>query len=187
MSMGESGMNGGWVYRGQDMGQPPKQKRSAPPLWAQRITKVRKDAGLSQTMFGKKLGLSQSAISDWESGKAEPNFSQVIDIIRVTGADPAWLLIGDDPSRGDTYGALIAEVQKKNGNFAWVFAEAAKLFAEEGIKADLGFLVSYTHKILSAAGEGSDDASAKEAIFRKLEDERAELRQDLDQIRKKRM
>lgn len=48
---------------------------------------IRKEKGISQAMLGEKLNLPQSAISNYESGKFQPNISllcQISDILGVS-------------------------------------------------------------------------------------------------------
>ena len=44
---------------------------------------LRKLAGYSQAKLGKQIGVSQSAVKLWESGKCEPSISNVIALAKV--------------------------------------------------------------------------------------------------------
>src|SRR5437773_2514162 len=42
------------------------------PDWAQRVGTLRKELGLKQVQFAAKFGVTQAAISRWESGAKQP-------------------------------------------------------------------------------------------------------------------
>lgn len=48
---------------------------------------AREDAGLSQTEFGARLGVSQTRVSRWERGKEYPDVMQMRAIAEMTGHD----------------------------------------------------------------------------------------------------
>jgi len=54
------------------------------------IKKLRKQLGLNQTEFGKKIGKSLRAIQEWESGRREPSKLTVELISSVFGIDEGW-------------------------------------------------------------------------------------------------
>lgn len=63
------------------------------PVMTQLI-KARKAAGLSQATLAKRLGVTQTALSYWESGKRAPSFAEVARWAAALGlalytADPA--------------------------------------------------------------------------------------------------
>ncbi len=43
-------------------------------MFGERLKKLREKNGISQAELARKLGLSQGAVGNWESGKREPNF-----------------------------------------------------------------------------------------------------------------
>lgn len=51
-----------------------------------RIRAARKSTGLNQAEFGKKLGVSQPAISNWESGREKPNPSVISKLAEMTNS-----------------------------------------------------------------------------------------------------
>lgn len=62
-----------------------------------RIRKIRKKLGLSQTDFAKKLGLkSKMGVSHYENGTADPDISTVLKICKMGGVTENWLLYGND-------------------------------------------------------------------------------------------
>lgn len=52
-----------------------------------RIKEFRQEQNLSQTEFGKKLGVSQDTVSLWERGKGLPSILDIIKIIEVFSTD----------------------------------------------------------------------------------------------------
>jgi len=53
---------------------------------------IRKDKGLTQTEFGRKIGLAQSYVADLERGRNKPSFDTLAKIMRVFCVNPYWLL-----------------------------------------------------------------------------------------------
>ena len=49
------------------------------------ITKLRKQHGLTQIEFAKKLHVTQSAVSHWESGRSMPDTTQLVNIAELFG------------------------------------------------------------------------------------------------------
>lgn len=63
-----------------------------------RVKFARKQAGLNQTEFAKKLGLSgPTAISKYELSQREPELALLVKIARLGNVDPGWLLTGKEP------------------------------------------------------------------------------------------
>lgn len=60
-----------------------------------RIKELRKALRLNQTEFGAKIGLSQGAITGYESGIRSPSDAVILSICRTYGASEAWLRYGD--------------------------------------------------------------------------------------------
>jgi transcriptional regulator with XRE-family HTH domain len=48
------------------------------PEWAQRVTALRRKLGLRQAEFGKHFGVTQAAVSKWESGQKGPSVANYI-------------------------------------------------------------------------------------------------------------
>lgn len=60
-----------------------------------RIRALRKALNLNQTAFGARIGLSQGAITGYESGIREPSDAVIMAICRVYGVDEIWLRTGE--------------------------------------------------------------------------------------------
>lgn len=62
--------------------------------WADRVRKVRRDAGLSQAELADRLGVTRQAVGLWETGHYEPRdivrLAQLIE--REFGVSAAWML-----------------------------------------------------------------------------------------------
>ena len=59
---------------------------------AERILKLRKDAGLSQEAFAEKLGVSRQSVSKWESGNVMPDLDKVVAMCELFGISTDYLL-----------------------------------------------------------------------------------------------
>lgn len=71
---------------------------------------ARKAEGLSQRVLGDRSGLTQAQISRFESGKADPRLSSLVELARAVGVEvmlvpadavPAALALGARPESGD--------------------------------------------------------------------------------------
>lgn len=60
-----------------------------------RIKTVRKSAGLTQELFGKKVGVSASAEQKWELGLAVPSDAVIMLICRNFSVNETWLRTGE--------------------------------------------------------------------------------------------
>ena len=60
----------------------------------ERIKLIRKHLGLNQKEFGDILGVSQRAVSNWESGRNEPSIEVLNSISTKWAINPTWLLTG---------------------------------------------------------------------------------------------
>lgn len=64
-----------------------------------RIKEVRRKSGLSQTKFGERLGVSLSAVQQWELGMTAPRDSAIKLMSQEFGVNETWLRTGDgDPA-----------------------------------------------------------------------------------------
>lgn len=59
-----------------------------------RIRQIRKDQGLNQIEFAKKINRSRSAVLTWEGGNAEPDAASFALICNVFDVNPDWLKTG---------------------------------------------------------------------------------------------
>ncbi len=63
---------------------------------AERILKLRKEAGLSQEAFAEKLGVSRQSVSKWESGNVMPDLDKVVAMCELFGVSTDYLLTGKE-------------------------------------------------------------------------------------------
>ena len=62
-----------------------------------RLYELRKKAGLSQALLGKAVGVSNKAVSKWESGKAKPGVDVIRRLSDVLGVSVDELLDEQEP------------------------------------------------------------------------------------------
>lgn len=98
------------------------------------LARHRRSLGHSQQRVAEALGMTQAAVSQWESGARTPNDRQLVALARLYRLDPGQLLDGgdgDDPVNGD-----LAEM---------LFRSEADHFpsARPGLRRFLAFLKSY--------------------------------------------
>ncbi len=67
--------------------------------FAERISKLRMEKGLSQFQLSQLLGVKRSVVSYYESGDRLPSFDVLIEMSRVFNVTTDYLLKGKDASR----------------------------------------------------------------------------------------
>lgn len=67
----------------------------------ERIRQVRKDAGLSQSEFGRVLGVSLSAVFKWESGENEMSDAVILLLCQKFHISEVWLRTGAGEMHGE--------------------------------------------------------------------------------------
>lgn len=60
----------------------------------ERIKTARKMRGLTQTMLSDLIGLSQSAVSEWESGRTDPTTDSLLSLATSLNVSFEWLATG---------------------------------------------------------------------------------------------
>ena len=63
----------------------------------ERITFVRKAAGLTQEQLGEKLGVTRQAVSKWESNQATPDALTIARLCAELGVSADFVLLGKEP------------------------------------------------------------------------------------------
>jgi transcriptional regulator with XRE-family HTH domain len=175
------------LFRRVAKGRPPKANPGDRPAWAQRILEARVRAGLSQTQLAEQIGRSQSTIADYETGASEPDFATLERIGVETDVTAAWIAFGvGDPDQGDGFSLGSFERHKHDRLFVFAFSQAAKVFYEEGLQADLSFLIKYTLRLLRMAKTPNGGAQAEDRIREAMDTEREEVRAELKAILDKR-
>lgn len=59
------------------------------------IRKLRRDKGLSQFELAELLGINQSAVAQWETGKTAPNFKRLKKLAEILGCSVDDLMKDD--------------------------------------------------------------------------------------------
>jgi transcriptional regulator with XRE-family HTH domain len=169
-------------------GRPPKQPTANKPAWAVRLKEARQRAGFSQQTLADRIVVSQSTIGGWEMGVSEPNLTTIERLAHACGVSPAWLVFGvGEPTEHNALAFAVLDRHKHDKLFTFAFHEAARLFAEEGLHADLPYLASYVLKLLRET-EGTDgQRGAQQRILAALEAERTHIREELDAVLKNRL
>lgn len=62
-----------------------------------RIKAIRKEAGMTMTEFGKRIGVTMNYVYMMESGKREPSVATAREICRQFSVDAHWLATGEGP------------------------------------------------------------------------------------------
>jgi len=57
-----------------------------------RIRQARKEFRMNQTQLARKVGVSLTTISDWETGKTSPSLEHLATLSKVLHKDPAWFI-----------------------------------------------------------------------------------------------
>jgi transcriptional regulator with XRE-family HTH domain len=100
----------------------------------ERLTQQRKAMGLNQEALGEAMGgMSKQGISHWETGRYEPNITQLARLCEVLDCTADWLLLGKSPEdlppdaiqEAKFFNKLTPEGKKRWRNLRPVFGEAA--------------------------------------------------------------
>ena len=51
--------------------------------FAEKLKYYRRESGLRQSDIARRLGISQNAVSSWETGRTEPNLGQISELCRI--------------------------------------------------------------------------------------------------------
>ena len=68
------------------------EERTATELFGQRLARLREDAGLSQSGLARRVGSSQSAISQMEAGDRSPSYGMLVQLADALGVTLAYLV-----------------------------------------------------------------------------------------------
>lgn len=81
--------------------------------FGQRLKRLRVESGLTQEELGKKIKLSKSNISKYESGDVEPNMQTIIEISRLFKCSTDFLLgATDDPGEKAKENELTFDIER---------------------------------------------------------------------------
>lgn len=101
-----------------------------------RIKELRKAKGITQVQLCKKLGIFQSSLSLWESGKFEPDLKSVFKLCEILECTADYLL-----GRTDENGYILSHEERKIDNLYMHLAQEAQdmQLPEEDIEMILDF------------------------------------------------
>jgi len=105
-----------------------------------KLRNLRIQRELTQTELAEKLGTSQSAITSWESGRREPDFSTIrklADFFRV----PMVALLPSDDNVEEDYVSEVSESLHANPKLKLLF-DRTKNFSDKDLNALLGIVDS---------------------------------------------
>jgi transcriptional regulator with XRE-family HTH domain len=74
-----------------------------PMTFGRRLAETRNARGITQAELARALGVSRGAVSQWESGKNDPDFENAQKAANYLAVDFAWLITGETMAGGGTY------------------------------------------------------------------------------------
>jgi len=98
---------------------PPTQKSIE---MGRRIRTQRELLGFTQAALGAKIGVSENAITQYETGRSSPRRERIPALLDVLGKSIGWLLTGDEPDE---------EVRAQTEDERSILVEARKLTSEK--------------------------------------------------------
>lgn len=78
-----------------DKNTPPDSGSSSAGEFGARLTRLREDAGLTQSGLARRIGSSQSAVSQLESGERKPSYEMIRQIAEALGVTPGYVVGGE--------------------------------------------------------------------------------------------
>ena len=93
------------------------------------IREARRRAGLTQQQLAERLGTTQSALARIESGRTEPSFRRVVEIVRACGLDLEPRLVESDDADWSVASrnlSLDVDTRVRNHQAALQFAAAGR-------------------------------------------------------------
>ena len=74
-----------------------RRKAESPRLesFGERLARLREDAGLSQSALARRIGASQSAVSQIEAGERSPSYGMLMQLAEALGVSVAYLVGAD--------------------------------------------------------------------------------------------
>lgn len=97
----------------------------------ERIRQARKSKGLSQTDLAQRIGVTQPAIANWESGIHDPRRLTLAKLAEALEASLDWLAAGDRSSAESDKHAAAAYIRRPVWHVPVISIRAAALFARD--------------------------------------------------------
>ncbi len=70
-------------------------------MFAENIKKRRKELGLAQSMMAMQLGVGQTTVSGWETGRSTPSLKKPQKIAALLGCSVSYLVQEDESKRSE--------------------------------------------------------------------------------------
>jgi len=70
----------------------PTDPQSAAEIFGQRLARLRDEAGLSQSAMARRIGVSQSAVSQIEAGDRSPSYGMLVQLAQALGVGMPYLV-----------------------------------------------------------------------------------------------
>ncbi len=99
-----------------------------------RLKKIRKSKGLSQSGLAKKTGLMPAAISHFETGERRPSLDNLIKLVDALSVSSDYLLGRDIARASSATGKLLRDFEKLSLKDQGVIQDMAKLLLKKGQK-----------------------------------------------------
>ena len=71
-----------------------------PNAFGERLYQARRKNCFTQKTLGTDLGVTQTAIAEWESGRSHPKLERIETIAEILDTTPQYLLTGEEPGHG---------------------------------------------------------------------------------------
>lgn len=94
----------------------------------ERIKKIRKSKGLNQADFGKKIGLSESAICNYENGRRDVSELTIKSICREYRINYDWLKNGIEPMEHIVDNSTLLETLKREYDLSDIDIEIMSIY-----------------------------------------------------------
>lgn len=98
-----------------------------------RIKKIRKNAGLTQSDFGKKIGSARNTIANYETGHRIPSNAVILSICREFCINEHWLRTGEGEMYDipeDETAAIVSSLLEENSPFYDIILEIVRTYQQ---------------------------------------------------------
>jgi transcriptional regulator with XRE-family HTH domain len=90
----------------------PRQKKHNLPLFAQKLTELRKARQLTQAELSEQIGMARSVIGYYESAAKNPTVDTLIKFAEFFGVAPAYFLSADEDSPSKPSSRLDQQIER---------------------------------------------------------------------------
>lgn len=96
-----------------------------------RIREARESAGLSKSALGSAVGVSHTAVANWESGEVEIKASNLMKVEKATGISFRWIMTGRGPRQAGSMVELSDAAQSAVEQLSQMDAARQEYFARQ--------------------------------------------------------